>query len=112
MAVIPLRDVVIFPHMVIPLFVGRKHSVASLEYVMEHDKFIFLVAQKDAVDDQPNMQTCYHVGTVATVLQCLRLPDGTIKLLVEGVDRAKLKDFTIVEGRYEASVELIKPVSL
>ncbi len=112
MAAIPLRDVVIYPHMVIPLFVGRAHSVASLEYAMEHDKFVFLVAQKDAGDDQPNMQTCYHVGTVATVLQCLRLQDGTIKLLVEGLDRAHLKDFTVSEDRYEASIELIKAVNL
>ena len=92
-----------------PLFVGREHSVASLEYVMERDKHIFLVAQKDASDDKPGMDTCYHMGTVATILQCLRLPDGTIKLLVEGVDRAKLKKFAIVDNRYEATIEVVKP---
>lgn len=108
MAAIPLRDVVIYPYMVIPLFVGRKHSVASLEYVMERDKHIFLVSQKDAADEKPDMDTCYHMGTVATVLQCLRLPDGTIKLLVEGIGRARMKAWDIVDDRYEATVEMVK----
>mgnify|MGYP000262081546 CR=1 FL=1 len=111
MAAIPLRDVVIYPYMVIPLFVGREKSVASLEYVMERDKHIFLVAQRDAADDAPDMKTCYPMGTVATVLQCLRLPDGTIKLLVEGISRARLKGFDVVDGRYEATIETLAQTS-
>lgn len=107
MAAIPLRDVVVYPYMVIPLFVGRKHSVASLEYAMSHDKHVFLLAQKDAANDQPSKDSCFQIGTVATVLQCLRLPDGTIKLLVEGMGRAKLSHFDIVDERYEATVSLI-----
>ena len=89
---LPLRDVVVYPHMVIPLFVGRPKSIAALQHAMDHDKKILLVAQKNAKDDEPNHQDLYQVGTLATVLQLLRLPDGTVKVLVEGIDRVALEE--------------------
>jgi len=82
---LPLRDVVVFPHMVVPLFVGREKSINALEAAMEDNKQILLVAQKDAETDDPGDGDLYRVGTIATVLQMLRLPDGTVKVLVEGV---------------------------
>lgn len=92
MPVLPLRDVVVFPHMVIPLFVGRNKSIRCLESAMEMDKQVFLVTQKDATKDDPEFDDLYSVGTVANVLQLLKLPDGTIKVLVEGIHRARLVD--------------------
>ena len=91
--VLPLRDIVVFPHMIVPLFVGREKSVRALVGVMKDDKKILLVAQKDASDDDPSSNEVYHVGTVATVLQLLKLPDGTVKVLVEGVSRATITKF-------------------
>lgn len=88
---VPLRDVIIYPKMVIPLFVGRAKSISCLEKAMQDDKKIFLVAQKDPSKDEPEFDDLYSVGTVATILQMLTLPDGTIKVLVEGVERAKLQ---------------------
>src|SRR5437762_6203159 len=85
---LPLRDVVVFPHMVIPLFVGRPKSIKALDVAMEHSKFILLVAQKSAAKDDPVANDLYEVGSVATVLQMLKLPDGTVKVLVEGTQRA------------------------
>ena len=82
--VLPLRDIVVFPHMIVPLFVGREKSVRALEDVMADDKQILLVAQKDASQDDPQSKDIYEVGTVSTVLQLLKLPDGTVKVLVEG----------------------------
>jgi ATP-dependent Lon protease len=93
MPVLPLRDVVVFPHMVIPLFVGREKSIQALERAMEHDKKIFLVAQKDAGQDDPNPDDIYRIGTVSTILQLLKLPDGTVKVLVEGGERARVEAF-------------------
>ncbi len=90
--VLPLKDVVVFPHMVIPLFVGRDKSVAALEAVMQGEKQILLVTQKDAQEDSPSPQDLYALGTIATVLQLLKLPDGTVKVLVEGQSRATLMD--------------------
>jgi ATP-dependent Lon protease len=87
---LPLRDVVVYPHMVIPLFVGREKSIAALQAAMDDGKKILLVAQRNASDDEPDQSDLYHVGTLATVLQLLRLPDGTVKVLVEGVDRVKI----------------------
>ncbi|WP_028669966.1 endopeptidase La [Saccharospirillum impatiens] len=87
---LPLRDVVVYPHMVIPLFVGREKSIAALQAAMDDGKKILLVAQRNASDDEPDQGDLYHVGTLATVLQLLRLPDGTVKVLVEGVDRVKI----------------------
>ncbi len=88
---LPLRDVVVFPHMVIPLFVGRPKSIKALDVAMEHSKFILLVAQKSAAKDDPAANDLYEVGSVATVLQMLKLPDGTVKVLVEGTQRAQLE---------------------
>ena len=88
--VLPLRDVVVYPHMVIPLFVGREKSIRCLEAAMEQDKLVLLVAQKDADVDEPDLDEIYQVGTVATILQLLKLPDGTVKVLVEGNQRARI----------------------
>ena len=82
--VLPLRDIVVFPHMIVPLFVGREKSVRALEAVMKEDKQILLVAQKNAAQDDPSADDIYRVGTVSTILQLLKLPDGTVKVLVEG----------------------------
>jgi len=104
---LPLRDVVIFPHMVIPLFVGRGDSIKALEHAMENDKQIFLVAQKDATVESPKKKDLYGVGTVATILQMLRLPDGTVKVLVEGSQRAEVKKLETKKGTQFVSVALI-----
>ncbi|MGV3068090.1 LON peptidase substrate-binding domain-containing protein, partial [Proteus mirabilis] len=88
--VLPLRDVVVYPHMVIPLFVGREKSIHCLEAAMNDNKQIMLVAQKDASTDEPGVNDLFSVGTVASVLQMLKLPDGTVKVLVEGIRRAKI----------------------
>ncbi|MDX1817865.1 MAG: endopeptidase La [Marinobacter sp.] len=95
---LPLRDVVVFPHMVVPLFVGREKSIQALEAAMEGSKEILLVAQKDASTDEPGAKDVFEMGTLATVLQMLRLPDGTVKVLVEGNARASIRD--IKEGDY------------
>ena len=87
--VLPLRDIVVFPHMIVPLFVGREKSVRALEAVMKDDKQILLVAQKNAAQDDPSAEDIYRVGTVSTILQLLKLPDGTVKVLVEGGRRAQ-----------------------
>ncbi len=92
--VLPLRDVVVYPHMVIPLFVGREKSIRCLEAAMDNDKQILLVAQKDAATDDPSISDLYTVGTVATILQLLKLPDGTVKVLVEGMQRARIEQFS------------------
>ena len=89
--VLPLRDIVVFPHMIVPLFVGRDKSVAALESAMAADKSIFLVAQLDPANDDPDREALYDVGVVATVLQLLKLPDGTVRVLVEGQKRARLE---------------------
>src|SRR5271170_759918 len=91
--VLPLRDIVVFPHMIVPLFVGREKSVRALEAVMKDDKQILLVAQKNATQDDPSADDIYRVGTVSTILQLLKLPDGTVKVLVEGGKRAKITGF-------------------
>src|SRR4030042_3620420 len=91
--VLPLRDIVVFPHMIVPLFVGREKSIKALEEVMRDDKRILLVAQKNPADDDPAIDAIYKTGTLAQVLQLLKLPDGTVKVLVEGVERAKIETF-------------------
>ncbi len=90
--VLPLRDIVIFPHMVTPLFVGRPRSIQALEWAMEHDKQVLLVTQKDPKTDDPLSGDLYDIGTLAQVVQMLKLPDGTVKVLVEGKVRARLID--------------------
>ena len=105
--VLALRDVVVYPQMVIPLFVGREKSIRCLDIAMEHDKQIFLVAQKDAAVDDPSQDDVYLTGTMATILQMLKLPDGTVKVLVEGVKRANIKQFVQTEEYFTADIEFI-----
>jgi ATP-dependent Lon protease len=105
--VLPLRDIVVFPHMVVPLFVGRDKSVRALEEVMRADKQILLATQKNSADDDPATDDIYDVGVIATVLQLLKLPDGTVKVLVEGKDRAAVVKFTGREDYYEAETAII-----
>jgi ATP-dependent Lon protease len=104
---LPLRDVVVFPHMVIPLFVGRPKSIKALEAAMEEGKNVVLVAQKSAAKDEPNPEDLYEVGTVSTILQMLKLPDGTVKVLVEGVQRARIERVLTDKANFEAEIELI-----
>ncbi|MBM6551933.1 endopeptidase La [Marinomonas ostreistagni] len=104
---LPLRDVVVYPHMVLPLFVGRKKSIAALESAMEGDKMVFLVAQQDASKDDPKQDDLYVTGTVAKVIQLLRLPDGTVKVLVEGQYRADLKALEEGDEWVSASIEAL-----
>jgi ATP-dependent Lon protease len=105
--VLPLRDIVVFPHMIVPLFVGREKSVLALEDVMRDDKQILLIAQKNASDDDPAQEDIYTVGTVATVLQLLKLPDGTVKVLVEGGHRARVIRFRDNEKFFEVYADTL-----
>ncbi|QMT60594.1 MULTISPECIES: endopeptidase La [unclassified Legionella] len=106
--VLPLRDVVVYPHMVIPLFVGRGKSIKALEAAMVDSKQIFLVAQKKSSNDDPGAEDIFHVGTLSSVLQLLKLPDGTVKVLVEGEKRAKAKEYNQAKGYLEADLELLE----
>ena len=106
--VLPLRDVVVYPHMVIPLFVGRGKSIKALDLAMEGNKQILLVAQKSAGEDDPKIEEIYKVGTLSNILQMLKLPDGTVKVLVEGSSRVKILEFTKADEMFAASVELIE----
>jgi len=106
--VLPLRDIVVFPHMIVPLFVGRERSVRALEDVMKDDRQILLVAQKNAAQDDPGTGDIFSVGTVSTILQLLKLPDGTVKVLVEGGQRASISRFTDREEFFEAEARLIE----
>ena len=101
LAVLPLRDIVVFPHMIVPLFVGREKSVRALESVMKEDKQILLVAQKNAAQDDPAAEDIYRIGTLSTILQLLKLPDGTVKVLVEGIKRARIDEFKETEQYFE-----------
>jgi len=105
--VLPLRDIVVFPHMIVPLFVGREKSVHALENVMQDDKQILLVAQKNAAQDDPATDDIYSVGTISTVLQLLKLPDGTVKVLVEGGERARIRGFVENSDFFLADAEII-----
>ena len=106
--VLPLRDIVVFPHMIVPLFVGRDKSVKALEDVMQDDKQILLVTQKNASQDDPSPEDIYTVGTVGTVLQLLKLPDGTVKVLVEGGQRAAIAKYTENETFFQAYAEVLE----
>jgi len=110
--VLPLRDVVVFPHMVIPLFVGRRKSIRALEQAMESGKQIMLVAQKSASDDDPAPDNIHTVGTIASILQLLKLPDGTVKVLVEGERRAVLQKYLDTEDYFSAQVALLETMPL
>ncbi|MEO8332627.1 MAG: endopeptidase La [Gallionella sp.] len=104
---LPLRDVVVFPHMVIPLFVGRSKSIKALETAMEMDKSIALVAQKSAAKDEPGTDDLYAIGTMANILQMLKLPDGTVKVLVEGTQRAKVVRVFDAKSHFDAEVQIV-----
>ena len=108
--VLPLRDIVVFPYMIVPLFVGREKSIAALEEVMRADKQILLTAQKNAGDDDPATDAIFEVGTLASVLQLLKLPDGTVKVLVEGTARAKIKRYVDNPDFFEAEVVRVEDV--
>ncbi len=105
--VLPLRDIVVFPHMIVPLFVGREKSVRALEDVMKEDKQILLVAQKNAGQDDPAPDDIHDVGTLGAVLQLLKLPDGTVKVLVEGGARARILKYADNESFFQAYAEIL-----
>src|SRR6187399_1235135 len=105
--VLPLRDIVVFPHMIVPLFVGREKSIKALEEVMRSDTFILLATQKNASDDDPATGSIFEIGTLASVLQLLKLPDGTVKVLVEGAARAKVERYTDRAEYYEADAVVL-----
>lgn len=105
---LPLRDVVVYPHMVIPLFVGREKSIEALEQAMAADKQVLLVAQKNASDDEPNKDDLYDIGTVSSILQLLKLPDGTVKVLVEGGDRARVIEVSDAETHFKAEIQVLE----
>ena len=109
---LPLRDVVVFPHMVIPLFVGRPKSIKALELAMESERRIMLVAQKTAAKDEPSVDDMFEVGCVATILQLLKLPDGTVKVLVEGQQRARVNKIEEGEQHFTANVSPVEPVAI
>ena len=106
--VLPLRDIVVFPAMIVPLFVGREKSVAALETAMAGDKEIFLVAQLDPAEDDPSREDLYEIGVTATVLQLLKLPDGTVRVLVEGKQRARLGELAPAADHLAATVDLVE----
>ena len=108
--VLPLRDIVVFPHMVVPLFVGRDKSVNALEQVMSGDKKIMLITQKSATTDDPKKDDLFDFGTVANVLQLLKLPDGTVKVLVEGIQRASINIFYENDDFLESDIDLIDEI--
>lgn len=109
--ILPLRDVVVYPHMVIPLFVGRERSVLALDAAMHRDQKIFVVAQKEATEEYPQVTDLYRVGTLVSILQLLKLPDGTVKVLVEGIDRAKVMRYSDIEKFHEAKIQFVKDKS-
>ena len=102
--VLPLRDVVVYPHMVIPLFVGREKSIRALEAAMDDDKRILLVAQKSAEVDDPQVDDIHELGTLSIILQLLKLPDGTVKVLVEGSERAGVIQFETTDDFFSAQI--------
>src|SRR6266853_1940992 len=106
--VLPLRDIVVFPHMIVPLFVGREKSIKALEEVMRNDTFILLATQKNASDDDPATDAIFEIGTLASVLQLLKLPDGTVKVLVEGAQRGKVLNYTSRAEYYEATAVVLQ----
>lgn len=106
---LPLRDVVVYPQIVQPLFVGRPKSIKALEVAMASDKQVLLVAQKNASEDEPGVDDLFTIGTVATILQLIRLPDGTVKVLVEGLDRAKIKEVVFETDHFRAETLVLTP---
>lgn len=106
-SVLPLRDIVVFPHMIVPLFVGREKSIKALEVAMRDEKPIMLLSQRDPTHEEPNERDLFSIGTLGTIVQLLKLPDGTVKVMVEGKDRAKIKRFSAKEDFFEADVEIL-----
>src|SRR5690242_16326201 len=106
--VLPLRDIVVFPHNIVPLFVGREKSIRALEEVMKNDALVLLATQKNASDDDPAPDAIYETGTLASVLQLLKLPDGTVKVLVEGAQRGKVLKYTDSSEYFEASAVVLE----
>ena len=109
--VLPLRDVVVFPHIIMPLFVGREKSVNALEAVMQDDQYILLASQKDAAEDAPSVDSIFDTGVLASVLQLLKLPDGTVKVLVEGQSRVRIKEYVDNTEFFEAKVEPLEEIA-
>ena len=109
---LPLRDVVVYPQIVQPLFVGRTKSIKALEIAMASDKQVLLVAQKNASEDEPGVEDLFTIGTVATILQLIRLPDGTVKVLVEGLDRAMIKDVRFDAEHFQAETKVLQPEAI
>ena len=107
LALLPLRDVVVYPHMVLPLFVGRAKSIAALDAAIEHDQPVFLLAQRNPNDEEPGINDLHEMGTIANVLQVLKLPDGTVKVLVEGINRAKAIRVEESDEYFSAQVEVV-----
>ena len=105
--VLPLRDIVVFPHMIAALFVGRKKSILALEEAIRSDSFILLATKKNASDDEPAPEAIYEIGTLASVLQLLKLPDGTVKVVVEGAQRAKVVKYTDCSDYYEVEAVVL-----
>ena len=110
MPLLPLRDMVVFPHMIVPLFVGREKSIAALEYAMKYENGIFLVAQKNAKKDDPGKEDICRIGTIGVIIQLLRLPDGTVKVLVEGRARGVIEEYALCEDYFFARVEEIAEI--
>src|SRR3977135_322802 len=108
---LPLRDIIVFPHMVVPLFVGREKSIAALEEAMSHDKDILLAAQKKAKTNEPAPDDIFEMGTLGTILQLLRLPDGTVKVLVEGKKRARILRYANHEKFFLVEAEEVPEAS-
>ena len=108
--VLPLRDIVVFPHMIVPLFVGREKSVRALEEVMRDDGQILLASQRDPAEDEPKASGIYDTGVLANVLQLLKLPDGTVKVLVEGKSRVRVTEYLENDAFFEARVEPVEEV--
>src|SRR5437660_1016243 len=108
---LPLRDIIVFPHMVVPLFVGREKSIAALEEAMSHDKDILLAAQKKAKTNEPAPDDIFEIGTLGTILQLLRLPDGTVKVLVEGKKRARIRRYAAHEKFFLVEAEEVDEIS-
>ena len=106
---LPLRDVVVYPQIVQPLFVGRPKSIKALEFAMANDKQVLLVAQKNASDDEPAIADLFQIGTIASILQLIRLPDGTVKVLVEGLTRARIKEVIVEGDHFKAEVKNMLP---
>jgi len=104
---LPLRDVVVYPQIVQPLFVGRPKSIKALEIAMASDKQVLLVAQKSASEDEPGLRDLFKIGTISTILQLIRLPDGTVKVLVEGLDRASIRNISFDDDYYKAETTLL-----